>query len=533
MRPCLLRRRVLFALLTVLAAAAVRAGQVEVPVVGDVSPGASAGAVGSSLGALAPLSMTVSPSIGAPSFAAPLTGAPMAVLPAASARPASAAPLPSLPKSPLGPRAAAAVPGGPDARLKAGAVDAAEAGRDAAPAAAGAPETEADVGRVLFDRSGVAKPAGFDLGPGKTIVPDLLPAEVYSPRIMDAAREHGLVFDATPATLKRMKPGARYNYVIAENPDGTVAMTVGRMDPRNAKETAVKHVALAEGRPVLFSGVIRIDGAAGRPVLDFNSGSYSGVGLDPRWDPTPENARALSAYAQALLGTPVDILDHFQNRLIDLRGPGPLRSIVRRGASRGEGWEVDGRPVKRLSAGGFKEVLLHPSDPNVVIKLFSVTNAGDSVGSLSEKRLEMRNLAPLLAIGRAPRVVEQGGVVLETPATKGKMNAGYIVQERVVGRELGEMLKDPDPAVRARAAAEARALFDDLVAARLKLEDEVNMHENISIGRAGGGGPVKAWVLDAGEVTVVAKQSLVDRALGRPDPLRAYYDRVLSALLRR
>ena len=210
----------------------------------------------------------------------------------------------------------------------------------------------------------------------------------------------------------------------------------------------------------------------------------------------------------------------------------PLRSVVRRGQTRGEGWEVDGRPAERLSGGGFKEVLIHPSDPRLVIKLFSGAGARDEAGSMAEKRLEMKNLSPLLRIGRTPRVVEQGGLEMKTPSVKSGRTTGYIVQERVVGRELGDLLSDPDPSVRARALEQARALFDELVAARIKLEDRVKMHENISVGRAGGRPGTKAWVLDAGEATVVAERGLMDRMLGRPDPLRAYYDAVLADLVR-
>lgn len=209
----------------------------------------------------------------------------------------------------------------------------------------------------------------------------------------------------------------------------------------------------------------------------------------------------------------------------------PLRSVSR-GASRSEGWVVNGRPARRLSAGGFKEVLIHPADASLVIKLFALTGANDPAGSLAEKRRELRNMDPLLKIGRAPGVVEQGALEFQTPASA-KKPTGYIVQERVDGRELGEMLADPDAAVRARALKEARALFEDLIAARIKLEDRVKMHENISVGRAGGSRTEKAWVLDAGEATVVAERSVMDKLLGRPDPLRAYYESVLAALSRR
>lgn len=386
--------------------------------------------------------------------------------------------------------------------------------------------------------AGTPKPAGFEVGPGKVLDATYLPENVFSREIMEVAREHGLVYELGAATLGRMKPGVEHNYVIVENLNHTIEMTVGRLTAGNVQEVGVKHAALGDGRAVIFSGGVKIDPATGRPVLDFNSGTYSEIGRDPRWAPTPENARALAAHAEAILKTKVDVVDHFtgQKLLPAAEGIGAApespRSIVRTGATRGEGWTIDGKPAERLSGGGFKEVLIHPTEPTLVIKIFDQAGARDTAGSLSEKRLEMRNLEPLLAIGRAPRVIENGAVELQTPSTKGKMNAGYIVQERVNGRSLGDMLKDTDPAVRSQAIREARALVEDLIAARIKLEDRVNMHENISVGVSGKGTAVKAWVLDAGEATRVAAPGMMDKIMGRPDPLRAYYDSVMSDLTR-
>lgn len=485
-----------------------RAGQIEAPVGSRRAPGSQAGSIGAAAGAPVPIQLSV-PSLtaaAAPGPAPVLAAAPVPVQAAAvqPARPA-AAPVPALPRSAVAP-----VPPRAIARTGLSAASAPDSSGPGAEIGAGF-----DAGRVLFDR-----------GPGKVLDPALLPEGIYSPEIMSAARESGLVFELTPATLGGMKPGVAHNYVIVRNPDGTIAMTVGRLAAGNVKETGVKHVALGGGRAVLFSGGIRVDPVTGRPSLDFNSGMYSQVGLDPAWEPTPANARSLAAHAQAILGAPVDVVDHFKDRPVEFRSP---RSVVRRGASRAGGWEVDGLPARRLSGGAFKEVLIHPLDSSLVIKLFSETGAKDAAGSLAEKRLELRNLGPLLRIGRAPRVVENGALELQAPA-RGKRTAGYILQERVDGRELGDLLRDRDPAVRARALTQTRALFDDLVAARIKLEDRVKMSENISIGRTGRGA-AKAWVLDAGEATLAAPRGRLDALLGRPDPLRAYYDAVLADLI--
>jgi hypothetical protein len=488
---------------------------------GEFKPG---GTSGSAAGAPAPISMTVPALTGTmlvPSLAPALSVQPAAIqsAPAVVAAPAAQVQfVPALPKSIIAyvPTAVKRVPPVKPA---------------AKPGAAGAPNADADEGRRLFDQ-GAPKPEGFDNIPGKVIDPGLLAEDIHSPAIMRAARAAGLVFELTPATLSKMKPGVGHNFVIVRNPGGTIEMTVGRLTAANVSETGVKHIALADGRAVIFSGVARMDEKTGRPSFDFNSGMYSSIGRDPRWEPTPENARALAAHAEAILKTPVDVVDHFKNRTVEVpravfESP---RRVVRRGVSRGDGWEVDGRPAARLSGGSFKDVLIHPEDPALVLKLFSEIGAKDTAGSLSEKRRELRNLQPLLAIGRAPGVVEQGALALETSSTKGTMITGYIVQKRVFGRELGEIMRDPDPKVRALALAETRALFEDLIAARVKLEDKVRMGENVSIGVAGRGGPVKAWVLDAGEATRVAPRGAMDKLLGRPDPLRAHYERILARL---
>ncbi len=206
------------------------------------------------------------------------------------------------------------------------------------------------------------------------------------------------------------------------------------------------------------------------------------------------------------------------------------RVIVRRGASRVKGWEVDGRPVTRLSGDAFKDVLVHPSDSRLVIKLFAAIGTKGAAASLSEKRLEMGRLQPLLEIGRAPRVVDQGA--LEFVTASGKKRAGYIVQERVLGREIGELLRDPDPAVRRAALEETRRLFEDLIRARVRMADRVAFGHSIMIGRAGEAAAEQAWVVDAGESTRVSAPTWIDRLRGKPDPLRVNYEQVLAEFAR-
>ena len=77
-----------------------------------------------------------------------------------------------------------------------------------------------------------------------------------------------------------------------------------------------------------------------------------------------------------------------------------------------------------------------------------------------------------------------------------------------------------------------RALFDALVAARIRLEDRVKMLDNIMIGHTASRPGEQAWVVDAGEAERVPPVSWWDRLLRNPDPLRAYYDEVLRDISR-
>lgn len=389
------------------------------------------GAIGSSLGAPAPVRMSA-PSLnasGAPSLAnlpapAPNLARPAAIRPAV-VPPVALRPSAALPSSP----GAAAVPGRPKV-----------VGRTVGSAASTSDDSP-DAGRMLFDqgaaREGAApeavpRPAGFERrGAGVKLDPGLLPGSVYAPEIMQAAREHGLVFEADAASWRRMKPGVKHNYVIFENPDGTIGMTVGRVVPGDAKEMGVKHAALGGGRPVLFAGAVLVDPATGRPRLDFDSGTYSQVGLDTRWKPNIKNARALAVHAGAILGTPVDVFDHVRGRPIRFRGVAdgffdhsptngparqaadkrsPLRQMQRSLEARGEGalfkraeeiFYTDGLmglPNRAFIMEKAEELLAGVKEPTVAMldmNNFGAVNAGlaDVHGPVAGKELGDRMLA--------------------------------------------------------------------------------------------------------------------------------------------
>ena len=460
MRPLSLRALLLLGL-----SCAVRAGQIEGPVSGQAAPGAQTGAIGSALGAPAPVQLTV-PSLsasGAPTLANVLAPAPNLVQPAAvnpaaaqppGIRPTSTLPLKARPQAARPAVPTAAVPSLPGSalapvkpRVIGGHVLTAPSKSDDSPEAGG------DAGRILFDQSAardagaagpVARPAGFERrGPGVTLDPGLLPDAIYTPEIMQVAREHGLVFEADAASWKRMKPGVKHNYVIFENPDGTIGMTVGRVVPGNRNEMGVKHAALGGGRPVLFAGEVLVDPATGRPRLDFNSGTYSQVGLDMRWKPTIKNARALSVHAAAILGTPVDVFDHIRNRPIRIRGVADGFFDRSADAARVRQTNDKRSPLRQM------QISLEARGQGALFKRAEEIFYTDGLMGLPNRAFIMEKAEELLA------GVPEPTVAMLDMNNFGAVNAGLAdVHGPVTGKELGDrMLASAGPKIDAIAKA--------------------------------------------------------------------------------
>lgn len=127
--------------------------------------------------------------------------------------------------------------------------------------------------------------------------------------------------DRAPARIYRAVPGPNGRAVLAGRnavrgiPNGKklpyVLTSDGAFDvgvPRDARESGVKHLQIADGREVVFAG--EIGRVHGRLVIDLNSGTFSTYGLDPRWAYTLRNMTLLKDYASALLGEPVDVVAH-------------------------------------------------------------------------------------------------------------------------------------------------------------------------------------------------------------------------------
>ncbi|MDX6768891.1 MAG: hypothetical protein SF051_05120, partial [Elusimicrobiota bacterium] len=215
----------------------------------------------------------------------------------------------------------------------------------------------------------------------------------------------------------------------------------------------------------------------------------------------------------------------------------PPGAVFRRlGPGRGAPLEIGGARVERLGGGAFKDVYAHPGSDELVLKVFSQVNGDTRADSLAEARRERRGNAALEAIGRAPRLGETGIARFEAG---GKVReVAYLTQQRFHGRDLATALREGTPESRARARAEARALVEDLVKARLRLDDNLGgdhaakFGQDVGYGRLPGDAADRALVLDAGDLTRVPEPGLMDRLLGRPDPLRVHYEGVLRALER-
>jgi hypothetical protein len=154
----------------------------------------------------------------------------------------------------------------------------------------------------------------------------------------------------------------------------------------------------------------------------------------------------------------------------------PVRSIELPGRI----YQVNGAPAQLLGFGTYKDVLIHPAQSDLVVKVFR-NNFGDS---LAEKRAEVKALATLVPLGAAPKLVEQGAVSLNGKPT------GFLVQERVRGLSL----ERPTPAK----LAETKLLFDKLRRAGIQMVDVdsiIKLRENIMVGETASGG-FQAWLVD-------------------------------------
>ncbi len=189
--------------------------------------------------------------------------------------------------------------------------------------------------------------------------------------------------------------------------------------------------------------------------------------------------------------------------LPSLNAAAPVRSIE----MIGDGYLINGAQAAGIGSGDFKEVLLHPADPGLVVKVFY----NKWTSSIPEKRLEVANIERLAPLNAAPRLIEQGAVSL------GGKPAGFVVQERVVGTTM----ERPTP----EKLAQVRNLFNRLAAGGVELGDtktDFKLRENIMVGRTRSGG-MGAWVVDA---------DLVDSKKS-PEELKEFYDGLFARLSRR
>jgi len=184
-------------------------------------------------------------------------------------------------------------------------------------------------------------------------------------------------------------------------------------------------------------------------------------------------------------------------------------------------WNIGGRRIQYLAGGGFKDVLIHPDDPELLLTLFSQAGS-EGGGSRIERDRELSRRVPLERQGLSPKVTAKGA--LEVQDGNRLRTVHYLVQERVRGSTLREAGREE--------LALVRALFEKLIESRIKLEDRVRMADNIMVGSTRSGKARRAFVVDAGEAESVPAPSLMDRLLGRPDPLRTYYDEVYKDLAR-
>lgn len=144
-------------------------------------------------------------------------------------------------------------------------------------------------------------------------------------------------------------------------------------------------------------------------------------------------------------------------------------------------YAINGMPAIYAGSGDFKEVLLLPSNPDLVVKVFYAK----SESSAPAMRMEAAALKTLEPLAVAPRLVEQGARTIRG------QEAGYLVQERVRGTTL-------ENRVTAQKLAHVRALFEKLRGAGLELTDtamDFKLRANIMVGTTMSG-PRQAYLVD-------------------------------------
>lgn len=166
-------------------------------------------------------------------------------------------------------------------------------------------------------------------------------------------------------------------------------------------------------------------------------------------------------------------------------------------ARAGQGFRINGLPARVIGSGDFKEVLLHPQDPDLVVKLF-YAKRGSSVPELKRELADIARLGPA-----TPALVQHGVAKLDGG------EAGFLVQERVHGLTLAR----PTPSK----LRELRGLFAELAARKLAMSDVRSvwkMRENLMVGQTKSGG-WRAYLVDP-EVEPVPEASAKS--------LSAFYD---------
>jgi hypothetical protein len=184
--------------------------------------------------------------------------------------------------------------------------------------------------------------------------------------------------------------------------------------------------------------------------------------------------------------------------------PLPVSSVE----SRGDDFAVNGRAARYVGSGDFKEVVGHPTDPDLVVKIFYAKWAS----SVPESRREAADIRLLEPLGVVPVLVQHG-----TAELRGQ-DAGFIVQERVHGTTL-------DHALTPGKLQYTRELFERLAAAGLELTDvrsTFKLRTNIMVGSTRSGG-YKAYLVDPE----------VARSRRSPAALRRFYDELLARIAAR
>ncbi|MBI3558588.1 MAG: hypothetical protein HY074_20145 [Deltaproteobacteria bacterium] len=313
--------------------------------------------------------------------------------------------------------------------------------------------------------------------------------------------ESGEVLEGKPAGISEDR-GAVYAEVDVGPPRGKV-----KVHMKDVRE--IGPAGGAPPAPKVDVGFEKTDVAPAKPAAPPAKSSEAGTTVDKAGD-RGQIGQSNKGTAPAFSHEPVHLEpstteisgEKVHRPAIDYRAPDvgqPAKKVAE---------SMLGKPLgDEIGAGGFRRVYDHPGDPEKVVKVYDPTmgqkKSPQLVGEALQRELGYEEL--LRKFGFKVAKIERNPELLER---------GIIVQERVHGKPLGELLDRENPGHMLDPNLQAK--YDEFMARAVKYEkallDDQKAHyswtmlggtPSLPVGLDLGGGFSNVWVSDAGEFVLI------------------------------